>query len=362
MSWVDVARAASIVLVVSYHTGVAAVFDLLPRQITDAGEWWRTANLLLVPLRMPLFFVVAGMLAVGALARPWPAVRGPRVTNLLWAYVLWSVVFALTAWPRYAPDDPWGYLRGGLQNIVLFASPYWFIAVLPVFFLVTRWGRNRPWILLALLFLAYLASPALESWVKTFGPEFMMAAAGVRRLTEFGVWFAAGFVLSDRLRGFGAAPRPLVAVIAVAASGPLCYAAVMAGLDPGARRLALLAASCASVTAVLALSTMLGRFAPAAALGRVVGSRTLVIYLVHPLVLNVVVVLSRWALDRGEWERSAAADLLLVPTVIALCVVVALLVKAAADRIGADWLFEVPRRLRGRGDGPAARRPGSRRT
>lgn len=35
-------------------------------------------------------------------------------------------------------------------------------------------------------------------------------------------------------------------------------------------------------------------------------------------------------------------ELLLLPTIILVCVLISLVFKAVADRLGADWLFQLP--------------------
>lgn len=359
LHWADLARAISIILVVGYHTGVSAVYDLLPRDLTDASELWRSANQALLPLRMPLFFVVSGMLAVGAIGRPWFRVARPRVTNMLWAYVLWTVIFAVTAWARYAPDDPWGYMTTIVMSAPLFASPYWFIAVLPLFFLVTRCGRNRIGLLLAVLFLSYLLSPFLETWIEAAGSEFTLVAVGARRLTEYGLWFALGYALVGPLQRFGERGRPVLAFVALAASLPLLHLVLTAELEPAVRRVMQLLATLTSVSGVLALTTVIASVPAAASLGRFIGGRTLMIYLVHPLFLNVVVVGLREVYGRDWMGTSLWADVLLVPVVTASAIVVSLGAKAASDRVGSRWLVEAPWPRREMRNSEQARRPSS---
>ncbi|NMA78018.1 MAG: acyltransferase [Actinomycetales bacterium] len=342
MAWADIARALSIILVVSYHAGVSGIGAFLPSDVSRTTEHWRTANLILVPLRMPLFFVVSGMLAASALSRPWRKVSRPRVFNLLWAYLLWSVIFAATAWPRYAPETPWEYFQKGMRDMVVVASPYWFIAALPLFFLVTRWCRSRPWLLLAALFGVYLASPYLVSALRELGPEFSRPATGVRRLTEYAVWFAAGYVLSGKLKILGAKKRPRIAAVASIVCVPLCWMAVMGDLSTGTERVVKLAASISSILAVLALSTLLGALPAVAQLGRHIGSRTLVIYLIHPLVLNVCVVLGWRFYEDVTGPVPLAAEFLVLPCIILLCLLVSLWFKRITDQLGADWLYELP--------------------
>lgn len=88
-TWVDVAKGAAIVLVVLFHAG-----GYVP-PTTTAGSAWELINVVLVSVRMPLFFLVSGLFIGKALfsqpagrffrRKPWP---------LLYLFVLWGLIFA----------------------------------------------------------------------------------------------------------------------------------------------------------------------------------------------------------------------------------------------------------------------------
>src|SRR5699024_9710382 len=65
-----------------------------------------------------------------------------RVGNLLWPYLLWSVVFAFVAAYRYRPSDPRSYTLKSIENIPFGGDAYWFLSVLLLVFIVARIGRN----------------------------------------------------------------------------------------------------------------------------------------------------------------------------------------------------------------------------
>ena len=141
IAWLDLVRALSIVLVVLYHVGAGAGNLLLPADSTTAGQRWASLNLMLAPVRMPLFFMVSGMLAVRAVHRPWRAVVSPASGLRL---TVPPVERALRR--RHGPAthlDPAGYMWDRVKVTLTAMGPYWFIAVLPVFFLVARCGRRR---------------------------------------------------------------------------------------------------------------------------------------------------------------------------------------------------------------------------
>lgn len=88
-TWVDVAKGAAILLVVLFHAG-----GYVPGT-TTAGRAWEQVNVVLVSVRMPLFFLVSGLFIGNALVsqparrflrnKPWPP---------LYLFVLWTGVFA----------------------------------------------------------------------------------------------------------------------------------------------------------------------------------------------------------------------------------------------------------------------------
>ena len=340
-AWVDIARGATIVLVVLYHVGAGASADLLPGEYSSYGAWWLAGNNVLVPLRMPLFFVLSGMLATGALRRPWSRVRRPRIADMLWPYLLWSVVFALTTWPRYTPQDPEGGIWSALRGIVVLDSPYWFIAVLPILFLLTRFGLRRPRVLLIASVSAFMLGPMLQELLQDAGP-ISAIAVGTRRITEYLVWFVSGAVLRERLLSLGGAPRPALAIVCILVFSPTAVALQVLDLSYVPRRLLVLLAAGSGIIGAVAVAACAAQVRWIAALGRQVGSRTLVIYLVHPLVVSAVVVLWRDSALASAVAGSASAGLLLVPGVTVLAVVVSLLVSRVLARWGPRWVLAAP--------------------
>ncbi|WP_114855601.1 acyltransferase [Brachybacterium sp. YJGR34] len=355
LAWLDLARAMSIVLVVVYHVGVSGGAELLGEG--PAATWWREANLALIPLRMPLFFLVAGVLAAGALQRPWSRVLRPRILDLLWPYVLWSLLFAATGWPRYAPDDPSGFLRGEITGMAVIGSPYWFIAALPVFFVLSRLLRRHRGAALALALLAYAAAPWLQRVLEAAeAPRDLVY--GIFQLTDNALWYVLGWALHEGIRAAGRRPRPLTGLALALCFGALAASTLRPELPLPLLRSIELGASLTGIGACIALLPLLARWAPLARLGGYLGSRTLVIYLVHPIVLNLVVVLWRRG-DLAGATDGTAADLLLVPALSILAIGAALVVDAVLARTGPAWLLAAPggRRARPGGEMPNSARP-----
>lgn len=340
IAWLDLARALSIVLVVVYHVAVGARGDLFAGVDARAARWWVEGNLALVPLRMPLFFAVSGLLAHGAVHRPPAAVARPRYADLLWPYLLWSLLFAVIAWPQYAPGDPAGFLWGEVTGMLVAASPYWFIAVLPVFFALTRLGRAHRGALVAVALLAYAAAPSVETAMRAVeaSPDLTY---GVFQLLDNVLWFVLGFTARSWILRRGERGAPWAGTVLAALFCALVATLEVAQPAPALHRVMELAASLSGLAACAALLPLPARWAPLARAGSLIGSRTLVIYLVHPLVISAAVMLWR-ASHAGEVLGDTVRSTLLVPALSALAIACALAVDAVLTRWGPHWLLRAP--------------------
>ncbi|MGO1770963.1 MAG: acyltransferase family protein, partial [Microbacterium sp.] len=166
LHWVDFAKAAAIALVVLYHVGGAGMDYLFPNPGGPSARFWPLLNDVLLPVRMPLFFVTAGLLAHHTLGRPWPQLLRTRVLVLLWPYFIWSIFFATVAGFAYRPSDPKSYMADHLLGALYAASAYWFLLALVIFFAAARLLRRAPMPLLLVTFAVVLAAPALQPLVQ----------------------------------------------------------------------------------------------------------------------------------------------------------------------------------------------------
>lgn len=342
IAWLDLARAFAIVLVVFYHVASGAGFDLLPKDSTSAGYWWSAVNIMLAPIPMNLFFLVSGMLAVRAVQRPWRQVLRPRILDMLWPYLLWSTFFTLTAWTRYSPEDPVGYVIAQAKATIVVMGPYWFIAVLPIFFLATRLGRSRPRVLLGLAALVYaLAVPVRlvmldVEWIP------VLATEGVYRCTIYALWYIAGFVLRDRITAF-ATRTPVVVGLLLLGVFALSTSVMFFGhYTLVIERLLHVTASLSGVFGPVVLMPAVVKIPWIVRLGGVIGSRTLEIYMIHPLVLNAIVDLYPDSSLGQALRGSPVSDLLLIPLVSLLALGLGVLAQILAKRWRLGWLFSAP--------------------
>ncbi|HEX7350296.1 acyltransferase [Brachybacterium sp.] len=340
--WLDLARAFAIVLVVVYHVAGGAGYDLLPRDSTGAGYWWSAVNIMLAPIPMNLFFMVSGMLALRAVRRPWSLVLRPRVLDMLWPYLLWSLVFALTAWVRYAPEDPWGFALDQVTAMVVVMGPYWFVAVLPLFFLAARLGRNRPRLLLALAVIVYVLAVPLRLAMLDAPWIPVLITEGFYRCTVYALWYLAGFVLREQIIAIAtrtpAWAAGLLLVVFVLSTSVMFFGQYSHLVE----RILHAIASLSGVLGPVTLMPALVRIPWIARLGGAIGSRTLEIYMIHPLVLNAVVVLYPASAPGRALAGSLLSDLLLIPLVSAVALGAGVLAQILAQRWHLGWLFSAP--------------------
>ncbi|MEM1376518.1 MAG: acyltransferase family protein [Pseudomonadota bacterium] len=267
VTWLDYAKAISITLVVMMHS-VRGVGDAM------GGVGFMHAFVDFTdPFRIPTFFLLAGLLVPRAVEKSWAVLWDRKVLFYVYFYVLWTFIqFAFKA-PLSLPNFELLTIAHALG--LAFANPdttLWFIAVLPVYFVIAKSTKDAPaWLVLGAAFVL-LAAPIDTSW----------------RLLDYGsnglFYFVLGqraapyiFATADELRGNGMGAVGFLAAWAVVAMATLSLSAA-----PGLSALfALLGGA-----AVIAISVLLER-APAMAWLRWVGRNTLVIYLAFFLPMAV---------------------------------------------------------------------------
>lgn len=275
LAWADVARGGAMVLVVLAH-----VLQLMGVGGWSLG-WLDTANLYLTAIRMPLFFLIAGLFAASAITRTWGGLWRSRLALLVYVYLVWSVIralwFSVVPWPLGAEIPPW---------LALLLAPVW--------------PTSGLWFLFALVLYLVLARASVRVPAAVVlggaGALSLLAAANLVPTGGNGVWRSVAmylffFVLGARLptvwRAWAARPgwAPAVAGVAVIPVAVLLYTLSPAAIDPLAR--VLLSTVC--VAACLPIAAAIARVGWLAAPLLAVGRRTLPIYVTHTLLLAVLV-------------------------------------------------------------------------
>jgi uncharacterized membrane protein YcfT len=153
IEWIDLVKSTSVLLVVFMHASNTLV-DL-------GGPGWVTSvlvdfNHLVEPLRMPVFFLVSGMLASSAIRRPWAASTN-RTVGMLYLYVLWMLLyFGFTALFGADVNDPLG-------SILFAKSGYWYLYAMALFFVIARLLRSQPaWLVVLVALVPNLLRPLVD--------------------------------------------------------------------------------------------------------------------------------------------------------------------------------------------------------
>jgi uncharacterized membrane protein YcfT len=324
MPWIDTARGAAIVLVITHHAVLFATAEGLGTHV------WTAANETLRLLRMPLFFFLSGLLAVRAVQRPWRELLQRRISSDLWVYLLWaSAAFATFALIPYARSDHPEGLTGWLRATLLLPSNgAWYLLALALFLVAARLTRRVPTRVLlpvAALVSAVAGTGPLLQWSFVWNDVFMLF-----------VFFAAGVRLRDlTLSHLTRAPRwPLVALAAVAV-GALALGVTALDLTtlPGVRLVVGTAAVAVGVLVALRLADTL----PGRALADV-GARTLPVYVTHEIVLGVLVLaLAPFADTAVRGPLALVAPLLLVAATLAVCLPLRTPLSKVPGLLNAPW-------------------------
>ncbi|WP_162648060.1 acyltransferase family protein [Rhodococcus pyridinivorans] len=158
--WPDAAKGLCMILVVLGHSAIW--FD---QQVAGNATFWLTVTDVLAPFRMPLFFLISGLMSVNALSRPLDLSR-KRTIGLLYLYALWTGLFLARLFVPGASDgeNPPDALE--IVVSILLPTPFWYLWALPIYFTLT-WvafrvlaGRARLWLLIPLVALS-----AVSPWI-----------------------------------------------------------------------------------------------------------------------------------------------------------------------------------------------------
>ncbi|MHA7132714.1 CapA family protein [Oerskovia turbata] len=345
LAWADSARGLLIILVVFWHVVIKTYLEIDWRlDVPISGAWGALADLS-YPVRMPLFFLISGVFAAGAIARPWAEVFRRRVVRFLYLYLLWTLIHMATMWAF--PDFPTlipRTLAEFVDAITISPPNTWFLYALALYFVVAKAFRRLPrWIPLA-------GASALTIAV---GAGLIDIVSNRGSLLANLLYFLLGAYFSTHVIRFAARPSPRFAVIAAALYGGAFALVRVTGSEavPG-------------VWPILALMGVVMGVAIAPLLSRTrrighgltwLGRRTLQIYVIHMPVLALVdALVVRRASDGGRAVQLVAAAVLpIILTAVVIAVSVLLGNLIARDRL--TWLLDLPASSRTPRPAPSAR-------
>mgnify|MGYP003584413602 CR=1 FL=1 len=187
IDWIDLVKATSVLLVVFMHA-TNTMADLAGD--TAVAGFLHTVNAVIEPLRMPVFFLVSGMLAASAIKRPWRSSTS-RTTGMFYLYTVWMLLFmGLQALFGMSIGEPvWA---------VLFAkSGYWYLYAIALFFIIARLLRNQPaWVVVAVALVPNLLRPFVGMFFEGVVPGSLYTSMAMNL-----VFFLAGAYFKEVVAG-----------------------------------------------------------------------------------------------------------------------------------------------------------------
>lgn len=335
MRWVDVAKGVCMALVVLRHSAL-----WLEGEFNSSGVstfWWEFSEFL-SPIRMPLFFLISGYLAAGAIRRPLRDSRA-RTFGFWYLYAFWTGLFLLRLWlpvPGLNETTPsFGFF---LLSLILPTS-YWYLWALAFFFLFA-WtaqrvlGDRSRWLLLPLFALAF-AAPVIDSICVPLIPD-PLDALKLGSMALNLVWFFAGVHLKQTWNLL-MARSTWWAALALTASYAAAYAlaelgGVRGALTPALALIALVA--CALAIPHIPLDNVTARW-----LERV-GQGTLPVYIFHIFAISALsAVVKITGLSRWISENIQLAGAVLPPVVMFVLVSASMFLGRLILRSPARWVL-----------------------
>ncbi|WP_425362389.1 acyltransferase family protein [Arthrobacter citreus] len=334
LAWADAAKGICMVLVVMVHVHHKHYLQLDWEILLPIERIWSAFHLVLTPLRIPLFFVVSGMLAASAVARPWRDVVVPKVVQPAYLYVLWmSIAIALYGSLGSSIDGISVHSLHDYMAVVLVpSSSLWYLYALAVYFVCAKALSRLPvWLVLVVTGLISVGA-------------YAFAGDGVpARLAQNLVFFISACYMPGIFQRVGRDATPRTAGISVVSYG-LVVGLYLLGLDRfvGIRTVAAFVAVWAGINVVAVLS----RVSWFRTIFGYVGRNTLPIYVMHvPLLAILACLVGDYAGGRSPLIAS------IYPVFVGgMLIGISLLFRTACVQIGAGWLFSIRRRGRTGGE------------
>lgn len=325
VGWPDVAKGVCIILVVLWHVVTKHAVE-----VDGAGaitEAWATLNAQLLPLRMPLFFLISGMFAGSVVNAPAGTPWRRRAGRLAAVYVIWVVIQTFTL--ALTPDFDTARAENGWQllaQLTISPSNLWYLLALAVYLLVARLVRNAPTaVVLPVAFV--VAAIAAAGVIPDLGNLWQV----VQNL----FFFLAGLRLRSFIERFAAGATTLRMLMLGGAY--IAAVGVVGMLDmrrwPGVWPLLAVVAVAFGVVACATIDRHIGVIARPL---RWVGQRTLPIYVIHMIPLALI----DGALRGAGWVATPVVEVVWPIVLTAVVITICLAVHAVLVRVGLGVLFD----------------------
>lgn len=335
LAWVDAARALCVLAVVVMHTTISllAVFEPDPLDMT-----WRHIVDAMTPFRMPALSLLSGMLLASRIRAGFGDRRAlASIALSAWLYVVWLAVFLIVAltvgtsvWlGQFGYGETKDSLGSFVDQLVLPRTVLWYVLALAVWSAILAAVRQVP----PAAVLIVLSALSIVS--------FSLPSDGAEQhpnMVRYFVFFAVGVYASGQIRDrIAKAPW----TTALVAAGAFIAVSFISSFGPSERVDDVLTVprDIAGAVIVIVLAAALCLLPGVGRALAWVGRRTLPIYVMHAILLDLLVMHSGWwsALFADRLARAVA------PVIIMLTITaVAVGFHALATRTPARVLFALP--------------------
>ncbi|MDO8733155.1 MAG: acyltransferase [Actinomycetota bacterium] len=194
IEWMDLVKGTAVLVVVLFHS--VNHMESITKDDSVSAVWFTSMNVL-EPMRMPLFFMVSGMLAAGAISRPWRRSRR-RTYGMTYLYILWSAIF-FTVVALYVNSGFVAAISQFPGRLLVGSSGYWYLYALLLYFIVAKLLCRYPaWIIVALAIGLNLLRAPVAQWNRDFMVNLDAGSAMTSIVTNL-VFFLIGAYYKELL-------------------------------------------------------------------------------------------------------------------------------------------------------------------
>ncbi len=345
LPWIDATRGAAVAAVVLFHVCIWHFIPILrsSREAPEALRFWELTNGVIGGLRMPVLLTLSGLLVARRISAGLGSTRRSAAGNF-YLYLVWLAVYTVVSLivPQHMPQEIGG-LGDAVQQILIPATSLWYVFALGLYILLLTAIRRVPTpivlgVLAVLNVLAFTYPPGVGLWGKILG---------------LAVYFAIGVRLGGAFRSSVEHVKVWRTAVLVVVSLVLLYADRFAPNKLSVVTFSLLR-NVLIVFMAVAVVALLVRLPPVARLGVYLGQRTLGVYVMHALLVQLLVVASVGPL-LGVVKQIAGSTVLALIYPLALMsvlIMVCLGLEKALRAAGAGWLFLLPAAIRHRLERP----------
>lgn len=340
LAWVDATRGYSVAAVVLFHV-VLWTYAYRTDVAEPAASWWSEVNGVLGSLRMPVLLAVSGLVLSrqvrAGLAR---STTWFRAVNNYYLYVVWLAVYAV--FYALVPEPSLRHRVDGLEVLVQLVLPnttLWYLFALALYVpLLAALRRVPSWAMLTALAALCVGVHVVRA------SDSSIADALYLKIPELFFFFAIGVYGADVLRSLARrASWPLLGAAMVVAAVVTLGGRWMT--SPVADAVLFTVRGVAFLVAGMLAIVVACRWRPVERLGAALGERTILVYVLHPLLIAAFT-LAEPSLDPVLHRvMTNPVGAMLYPLVMtALVVSVCLAADALVRRLGWTALLGLPAR------------------